>query len=79
MQNAKPVSTPLATHFRLSFTLSPQLEDDVDYMSQVPYSSAVGSFMYAMIFSHPDLSYAISVVQRYMMNPDKEHAECQAC
>ena len=73
MQNAKPFSTPLSSHFRLSSALSPQLEDDVDYMSQVPYSSAVGSFMYDMICSRPDLSYAISVVRRYMTNPDKEH------
>ena len=32
MQNAKPVSTPLAAHFRLSIALSPQSQDDVDYM-----------------------------------------------
>ena len=62
MQNAKPVSTPLAAHFRLSSGLSPQLEDDVNYMSQVPYSSVMGSLMYAMICSCPNLSYAISVV-----------------
>ena len=70
MQNAKPVSTLLATHFRLSFVLSPQSDDDVDYMSQVPYSNAVGCLMYAMVCSRLDLSYAIS---RYMANPGKEH------
>ena len=32
MQNVKPVSTPLAAHFRLSIALSPQSQDDVDYM-----------------------------------------------
>ena len=42
-------------------------------MSQVPYSSAVGSIMYAMIFSNLDLSYVVSVVNRYMANPNKEH------
>ncbi|KAF3657485.1 hypothetical protein FXO38_13667 [Capsicum annuum] len=58
MQNAKPVSTPLATHFKLSTTLSPKTDDKRDYMSRVPYSSAVGSLMYAMVCSQPDLSYA---------------------
>ena len=53
MKNAKPVSTPLATHFRPSSALSPQSDDDVDYMSRVSYSSAVGSLMYAMVCSHP--------------------------
>ncbi|PWZ16957.1 Retrovirus-related Pol polyprotein from transposon TNT 1-94 [Zea mays] len=42
-------------------------------MSRVLYSSAVGSFMYAMVFSRPDLSHVLSVVNRFMANPGKEH------
>ncbi|KAG8493062.1 hypothetical protein CXB51_010388 [Gossypium anomalum] len=49
MQSAKPVSTLLATYFRLSSTLSPQSDDEINYMSRVPYSSAVGSLMFAML------------------------------
>ncbi|KAG8491586.1 hypothetical protein CXB51_014658 [Gossypium anomalum] len=41
-KSAKPVSTPLAAHFRLSSALSPQLDDEIEYMSHVPYSSAFG-------------------------------------
>ncbi|PHU02409.1 Retrovirus-related Pol polyprotein from transposon TNT 1-94 [Capsicum chinense] len=73
MQNAKPVSTPLVTHFKLSATLSPKIDDECDYMSRVPYSSAVGSLMYAMVYSQSDLSYVVSAVSRYMVNPGKEH------
>ena len=73
MQNAKPISTLLAGHFRLSSALPPQSDDEVDYMSRVPYSSAVGSLMYAMVCSRLDLSYAVSAVSRYMANPGKEH------
>ncbi|KAG8490441.1 hypothetical protein CXB51_016092 [Gossypium anomalum] len=73
IRSAKPVSTPLAAHFRLSSTLSPQSDDEIEYMSHVPYSSAVGSLMYAMVCSRPDLSYAVSAVSRYMANPGKEH------
>ncbi|KAG8481839.1 hypothetical protein CXB51_027157 [Gossypium anomalum] len=64
MQSAKPVSTPLAAHFRLSSALSPQSVDEIEYMSHVPYSSAVGSLMYAMVCSRPDLSYALSAFGR---------------
>ncbi|KAG8480706.1 hypothetical protein CXB51_025391 [Gossypium anomalum] len=73
MQSAKPVSTPLAAHFKLPSALSPQSDDEIEYMSHVPYSSAVGSLMYAMVCSRPDLSYAVSAVSRYMVNPNKEH------
>ena len=73
MQSAKPVSTPLAAHFRLSSALSPQSDDEIEYMSHVPYSTTVGSLMYAMVCSRPDSSYAVSAVSRYMENPSKEH------
>ncbi|PHU02881.1 hypothetical protein BC332_28132 [Capsicum chinense] len=59
MQNAKPVSTPLAAHFKLSSTLSPKIDDERDYMSRVLYSSVIGSLMYATVYSRPDLSYTI--------------------
>jgi hypothetical protein len=73
MQDAKPVSTPLAPHFKLSLDLCPASDEDIKYMSRVPYSSAVGSLMYAMVCSRPDLAHAMSVVSRYMANPGKEH------
>jgi hypothetical protein len=72
-QNAKPVSTPLAPHFKLSAKQCAETDADLEYMSKVPYSSAVGSLMYAMVFSRLDLSHAMNVVARYMSNPGKEH------
>jgi hypothetical protein len=73
MHDAKPVSTPIAPHFKLSATQCASTDEDVEYMSRVAYSSAVGSLMYAMVCSRPDLSYAMSLVSRYMANPGKEH------
>ncbi|KAG8480499.1 hypothetical protein CXB51_024647 [Gossypium anomalum] len=72
-QSAKPFSIPLATHFRLSSALSLQLDDEIENMSHVPYSSAVGSLMYAIVCSYPDLSYVVSAISRYMVNLGKEH------
>lgn len=71
MHNSKPVSTSLAAHFKLSSFLCPKSDADIEYMSRVPYSSAVGSLMYDVVCSRPDLSYALSVVSRYMANPRK--------
>ena len=73
MQNAKAVSTPIAPHFKLSAAQCPSTDEETEYMSRVPYSIAVGSLMYAMICSRPDLAYAMSLVSRYMSNPGKEH------
>ncbi|CAJ2645756.1 unnamed protein product [Trifolium pratense] len=46
MENSKAVSTPLATHFKLSSKQSPSNEDETFYMKRVPYASDVGSLMY---------------------------------
>ena len=69
----KPVSTPLAPHFKLSASLSPTTDADREFMSKVPYASAVGSLMYAMVCTRPDISQAVSMVSRYMHSPGKEH------
>jgi len=73
MQNAKAISTPIAPHFKLSATQCPSRDVEIEYMSRVPCSSAVGSLMYAMVCSRPDFSYAMRLVSRYMSNLGKEH------
>jgi hypothetical protein len=39
----------------------------------VPYASVVGSLMYAMVCTRPDISHAVGVLSRYMSKPGKEH------
>jgi len=42
-------------------------------MSKVPYASVVGSLIYAMVCTRPDIAHVVGVVSRYMNNPRKEH------
>ena len=42
-------------------------------MSKVPYNSAIGSIMYAMISIRPDVSYALSTMSRYQSDPGESH------
>ncbi|GAB2282215.1 hypothetical protein Dimus_039529 [Dionaea muscipula] len=69
MLDAKPVSTPMDSHFRLSVALSRQSDDDKNYMSRVPYANVVGSMMYVMVCTRPDIAQSVSVVSRYMPIP----------
>eukprot|EP00253_Pinus_taeda_P002155 PITA_02155 len=71
MHNAKPVSTPFASHFKLSKETCPKTHEGMEYMSKVPYASAVGSLMYAMFCTRPNIAHAVGVVSRYMNNPGK--------
>jgi hypothetical protein len=42
-------------------------------MSHVPYVSAVGNLMYAMVCTRLDIAHAVGVLSMYMSNPGKEH------
>jgi hypothetical protein len=44
-------------------------------MSSIPYSSAVGSLMYVIVCTRPDIAHAMGLVNNYMNNPCKEHWE----
>ena len=75
MNEAKPVSTPLGSHFKLSKEQSPKPEEEMDRMSKVPYVLAIGSLMYAMVCIRPDIAHAMGVVSRFMSRPGKQHWE----
>ncbi|KAL0415516.1 UNVERIFIED_CONTAM: Retrovirus-related Pol polyprotein from transposon TNT 1-94 [Sesamum latifolium] len=64
-----------------------QKEDENIYMAQpcgfidnrnsehVPYSNAIGSVMYLMVCTRPDIAYAVSCLSRYMSNAGPPHWE----
>ena len=73
MKEAKPMKLPLAGHFRLSKTTSPQTEVEAQEIERVPYTSGVGSLMYVMVCCRLDIAHAISQVSRFMVQPCREH------
>ena len=42
-------------------------------MNGIPYASAIGSIMYAMLCTRPDVSYALSMTSRYQSCPGEGH------
>ncbi|GKB52526.1 retrovirus-related pol polyprotein from transposon TNT 1-94, partial [Tanacetum coccineum] len=71
IDNEKSVKMPLGGHFKLSLKDCPVRDCDVERMSKVPYVNAIGSLMYLMVCTRPDIAYAVSVVSRYLANPDR--------
>ncbi|GJS69694.1 retrovirus-related pol polyprotein from transposon TNT 1-94 [Tanacetum coccineum] len=75
IDNGKSVKMPLGGHFKLSLKDGPVRDCDVEMMSKVPHAKAVGSLMYLMVCTRPDIVYVVSVVSRYLANPGKNHWE----
>jgi len=55
--------------------MSPITVEEHEYMARVPYASAVGTLMYVMVCTTPDLSQGVSMISRYMHDPDNGHWE----
>jgi len=53
--------------------MSPTSVEKYKWMTHVSYASTVGSLMYIMVCTWPDLSQAISIIRRYMHDPDMDH------
>nr|GEU53727.1 hypothetical protein [Tanacetum cinerariifolium] len=70
IDNGKSVQMPLGGHFKLSLKDCKVRDCDVERMSKVLYANAVGSIMYLMVCTRPNIMYAVSVVRRYLANSD---------
>ena len=75
MENAKLAPTQLPTSTRLTDKDSPLTDKERALNENIPYALAVGSIMYVMVVTWPNLAYAIRVVNGYMSNQGWKHWE----
>ena len=73
MQNSKKGLLPARHGIALSKEQCPKTPQEEEDMRRVPYASAVGSLMYAMLCTRPDICYAVGIVSRYQSNPGLDH------
>ncbi|KAJ9564196.1 hypothetical protein OSB04_000162 [Centaurea solstitialis] len=73
MDESKKGFIPMQHGIVLSKTQCPVSSEDQDKMKSVPYASAIGPIMYAMLCTRPDVAYSVSVTSRYQQNPGEPH------
>ncbi|XP_050284947.1 secreted RxLR effector protein 161-like [Quercus robur] len=73
MQNSQKGFLPFRHGVPLSNDQRPTNLKEENMMRQVPYASAVGSLMYAMLCTRPDICYSVGMVSRYQSNPGLKH------
>lgn len=69
MENCNPIECGA----KLSSVDSPKIDQEMERMERIPYQQAVGSLMGAMVYTRPDLSYALNQVAKFMSNPGLAH------
>ena len=62
----KEVSTPYENSHKL-------MENSGRAIAQIEYASVIGSLMYAMHCTRPDISFAVCKLSRYTSNPGVDH------
>jgi ATP-binding cassette subfamily B (MDR/TAP) protein 1 len=68
MEDCKPIGVPFESKVKLQRNANVN-----DESKGFPYQQAVGSLMYAMLCTRPNLAYPISVLSQHMGNPNMEH------
>ena len=64
MDQSKKGFLPVLQGVKLSSAQCPTTTEDIDEMSVIPYASVIGSIMYAMQCTRPDVNLAVSLVGR---------------
>ena len=73
MENFKNGTLPFKHGVHLSKEQSPKTLEQKERMSRIPFATAVGSLMYAMLCTRSDICYAVGIVSRYQSDLREEH------
>ncbi|KAL0411610.1 UNVERIFIED_CONTAM: hypothetical protein Slati_3750700 [Sesamum latifolium] len=73
MEHSKRGVLPMRHGIKLSKKKSPKTDEELKRMSNIPYTSAVGSIQYAFQCTRPDVAYALSVTSRYQACVGEAH------
>ena len=73
MGESKKGFLPLSHGIVLSKEMCPKTEEQKGRMSRIPYASAIGSIMYAMLCTRPDVAFPLSLTSRYQSDPGDGH------
>ncbi|KAH9724536.1 Integrase catalytic domain-containing protein [Citrus sinensis] len=73
MENSKTGLLPFRHGITFSKDESPKTSEEIERMRRVPYAEAVGSLMYVLLCTKPDICFAVWMVRRYQSNPGPEH------
>ena len=73
MQDSKRGFLPMSHGIKLSKSQCPTMKGERERMNKIPYASAIGSIMYAMLCTRTDVSYALSMTSRFHSDPGECH------
>src|SRR5882762_2570295 len=74
-EDLKPISTPMDLNVKLSTTQNPSTGAQYAAMRHIPYHKAVGSLIYVMLGTQPDIAFMNTIASKSSGNPTMAHWE----
>ncbi len=73
IEECKPIGTPLDVNPKLLKLTEEEFQGIQEEMQGIPYKGAMGSLMYAMVGTRPDLAFPVSMVSQFMSRAGPSH------
>jgi hypothetical protein len=73
MANCNPSPIPMESGCKLSKSMSPSTPTEEEAASKFPYREIVGSLMYLMVSTRPDIGYAVGQLAKFMNCHGPQH------
>ncbi|XP_075096865.1 secreted RxLR effector protein 161-like [Nicotiana tabacum] len=73
MKNCSPIATPIIKGEKFSLNQCPQNVLKNEQMKDIPYTSLIGSLMYAHVCTRPNIAFVVGMLGRYQSNPSLDH------
>ena len=73
MQNCYSSVAPIVKEDLFHELQCPKNDLEKKQMDKIPYAYAVGSIMYAQVYTRPNIAYVVGLLGRYQSNPSIDH------
>ena len=78
-KNFKMRLIPFRHEIYLSKKMCPNTSKEIECMSKIPYALVIGSLVYAMLCTRPDIAHAMNITSRYQSNLEKKYWTSVKC
>ena len=73
MKNCSSSVAPILKGDRFDLNQRPKNDFEREHMKNIPYTSPIGSLMYAQVCTRPDIAFVVGVLGKYQSNPGIDH------
>ena len=76
LQDEYPVLYPIESGVKLVSDFEEKSVEELNLLSKIPYQNAIGSLIYLLQATRPDIAYAVSYLSKFNICCNQTHWNC---